>query len=243
MKSRITGALLAAIALGAAACASQSRMGMVQDPATGLQFGSVVEKNIFVDPSQFKNRRIKVTVRNTSGDPALEMNEFRSRIVSAFASKGYEPHDGDDFGIRLDLNVMRSSQIQESYAKEFGFLGAAAGGLAGLRADQRASTTGIGILSGATLGSIIGSHITDDTYIIIAEVRIGITDRRIATSDKTIIFSSSDSKPEREQADFKPFVRQGGTHVAVFAGGRNVAQPQIAEQVRQRLFRIVSDII
>ena len=36
-------------------CAAPARMGMVKDPETGLQFGSKIEKNLFVDSSQFKN--------------------------------------------------------------------------------------------------------------------------------------------------------------------------------------------
>lgn len=74
--SRVWVALMAsaawmAVILGS--CAPPQRMGMVVDPATGLQYGSVIEKNIVVDSSQFENKRIKVRIRNTSGDAAFDM--------------------------------------------------------------------------------------------------------------------------------------------------------------------------
>ena len=108
-----------------------ARMGMVKNPETGLQIGSVVEKNLVTDASFYKNRKIKVRTRNTSGDPAFDLAGFTSRLRSAYAGAGYEPTAGDDFGLLVDVNVMYSGQVQNNLAGEFGFLGAAAGGLAG----------------------------------------------------------------------------------------------------------------
>jgi hypothetical protein len=222
-------------------CNSQSRLGMVKDPQTGLQYGSIVEKNVVIDAAQFRNRKIKVSTRNTSGDVALDMGTFAARLRESYAGKGYQPTDADDFGIRVDLNVMRSSQIQDNYALEYGFLGAAAGGIAGYRSDTRAGTA-IGTVSGATLGAILGSFDTQDTYIVVAEVAIAILDSRTGVTERTITFSRSPRLEERE-TEIRPFREVGRTRVAVFAGGRNVGQAEIAEAVRQRLARIVGDII
>jgi hypothetical protein len=232
-------AILTAIILGG--CSSPSRLGMVKDPQTGMQYGSVVEKNVVIDAVQFRNRKIKVSTRNTSGDIALDMGTFASRLRESYADKGYQPTDGDDFGIRVDLNVLRSSQIQKNHALEYGFLGAAAGGIAGYRSDARAGTA-IGTASGATLGAILGSFDTDDTYIVVAEVAIAILDTRAGVTERTITFSRSPRVEERE-ADIRPFREVGRTRIAVFAGGRNVGQAEIAQEVRQRLARIVGDII
>lgn len=233
--------LVLAVAIVVAGCSSPSRLGMVKDPQTGLQYGAVVEKNVVIDAVQFRNRKIKVSTRNTSGDTALDMGAFASRLRDSYAGKGYQPTDADDFGIRIDLNVLRSSQIQENYALEYGFLGAAAGGIAGYRSDARAGTA-IGTLSGATLGAVLGSFDTQDTYIVVAEVAIAIVDTRTGVTERTVTFSRSPRLEERD-TDVRPFREVGRTKVAVFAGGRNVGQAEIAEQVRQRLARIVGDII
>lgn len=238
-------ASLAAVAFVIAAlsaCAPMTRLGMVKQPDTGLQFGSVVENNIFVDPAQFANRKIKVTTRNTSGDPAFYLTEFTDSLKSSYANKGYEPVDSDEFGIRLDVNVIYSGQVQQNLMNEFAFLGAAAGGITGTGVSG-ATGTAAGIVAGLTLGAILGSYVTEDTYIVVAEVAIGLTDTK-ATTEKSIIFSRSPGvEEEEEEPDFKPFRRQTRTQIAVFAGGRNTPQSRIADEVRERLIRIVSDII
>jgi hypothetical protein len=237
---RITG-LAIALCVAVAGCSSPSRLGMVKDPETGLQFGSVVENNLFVDAAQFKNRKIKVSTRNTSGDVALSMGEFTETLRSSYSGKGYQPTDADDFGIRVDLNVLRSSQVQENHALEYAFLGGTAGGIAGYRSNAR-SGTAIGIASGATLGAILGSYDTRDTYIVIAEVAIGVMDQRSGVTERTVTFRRSPRVEERE-TEVRPFREVARTRIAVFAGGRSVTQADISNAVRQRLARIVGDII
>lgn len=226
-----------------AGCADAPRMGMVRDAQTGLQFGSQIERNLFMDSSQFKNRAIKVTTRNVSGDQAYQLSTFNNDLNNAFSRKGYVPTTADSFGIKLDLNVLYSGHVQQNMATQFAFLGGAAGGIAGYRSDAGTAT---GILVGATLGSILGSYVTDDTYIIVAEVSFGVTDSigDAQLDKKTITFGSSPKLQEESiPRNFKPFREVLRTKIAVFAGGRNVSQQQIAEQVKRRLISIVSDAI
>jgi hypothetical protein len=225
-------------------CASPARMGMVKDPYSGIQLGSVVEKNLFVDSSQFQNRTIKVTTRNTSGDPYYNLDSLTGSLKQALYSKGYSPTDADSFGIKLDLNVLYSGQVQRNLSSQFSFLGASAGGISGYRSNSAGSTFG-GIVLGATIGSILGSYVTEDTYIIIAEVSIGVTDNVAGNTDKkTITFGSSPKMQEEViSKNFRPFREMLRTKVSVFAGGTNTAQHHIAEQVRQRLIGIVGDAI
>jgi hypothetical protein len=234
--------------LALAACNPQPRMGMVVDPATGLQYGATVERTLAVDASQFGDRRFKVRARNASGDPALDMRSLIGRIEDAYAAKGFQPSQGDDFAILLDVVVEYSGQISTNMSKEYAFLGAAAGGIAGYRSSAEAGTA-IGAVTGATLGYIIGSYDTQDTYIVIAKVTMGL--REAAESGKrSITFSRSPGRdPEleeerraRERA-FKPWNRTWESRVAVYAGGRSTPQHRIADQVRQRLASIVSDMI
>lgn len=226
-------------------CAASARMGMVQDPQTGLQIGSKIEKNLFIDSSQFKNRAIKVTTRNASGDQAYQLSALSGEFESAFSRKGYLPVRDDSFGIKIDINVLYSGQIQQNMSSQFAFLGGAAGGIGGARSDMVGSTAA-GMLVGATIGSIIGSYITEDTYILVAEVTLGISDNQVAGSgDKKVINFSSSPKLQEEKlvSNFTPFREVIRTKIAVYAGGTNVSQQQIASQVRYRLMSIVSDAI
>ena len=226
-----------------------ARGGMVKDPATGLQFESVVEKdtNIVTDASFYANKKIKVRTRNTSGDTAFDLRQFKDRLRSAYASNGYEPSNAGDFGLLIDVNVMYSGQIQRNLSNEFGFLGAAGGGVAGAAIGGDAIGAAGGVLAGAVFGSIVGSYVTDDTYIIVLEVTFGVI-KEIKGSKKTITFSRSpkynyEKEDEEINRNKRGFKKTYKSKIAVFAGGRNVPQSRIAEEVRQRIIRIVSDII
>jgi hypothetical protein len=228
-----------------AGCAYQPQNGMIIDSRTGLALGSIVEKNIFLDSSQFLNRSIKISIRNISGDQSYNLESFYNNLENAFSRKGYIPVSDDNFGIKLDINVLYSGLVRRNLAARFGFLAGAAGGIVGHNIDSGTGTAA-GILSGVTLGSIIGSYVTDDTYIIITEVSIGVTDSldNNHSNKKTITFSSSPKMQEEDiPQNFRPFREVLRTKIAVFAGGRNIRQQQITEQVKQRLVNIVCNII
>ena len=129
----LAGVLTLAVTL--AACGNianpPTRLGMVKQPDTGLMFGSVIEKNLVTDASFYKNRKIKVRIRNTSGDVAFGLRQFTNEVRAAYASSGYQLTDGEDFGLLVDVNVRYSGQVQTNLSNEFGFLGAAAGGIVG----------------------------------------------------------------------------------------------------------------
>jgi hypothetical protein len=223
-------------------CAPQQRMGMVLDNNTGLQFGSVVENNFLIDSSQFENKKIKLRIRNTSGDQEFDLRRFKSAIEQSYMSKGYEPSNADDFGILIDVNVVYSGQISTNLSTEFAFLGAAAGGIIGARSNAEAGTA-IGLVSGITLGAILGTFVTDDTYIVVADVNVAVTDLSRTERKTTIIFGADDKEEERASSGFKPFRERLQTGISVYAGGRSISQSRIAEQVRQRLVRILADVI
>lgn len=77
----------------------------------------------------------------------------------------------------------------------------------------------------------------------------GEESRDVKRSKKTITFSRSlKNRHEAEDEDIKSRRRRGfrnswDNRVAVFAGGLNTPQSRIAGEVRQRIIRIVSDII
>jgi len=212
---------LAVLCIGLSNCAPKRHQGFLRDPITGIEYGSVVERNIFVDSSQFEDRTMKVTMRNVSGDSNYELGHFRTRVEDSFRNKGYVPIQSGDFGIRLDLNVLYSGHVQEDMAAEYGFLGAAAGGIVGYRSDADAGTA-IGVLSGATLGSIVGSYVRKDTYIMVAEVSIGCSRPEAYKHEKKVTSGSSPKlQPDYEDTSirgFSPFAEVLRTRLAVFAG-------------------------
>jgi hypothetical protein len=224
-----------------------TRMGMVKDPKTGLMFGSVIENSLVTDSSFYKNNKLKVRVRNTSGDVNFGLRQFEGKLRQAYAGAGYEPTTASDFGLLIDVNVMYSGQAQSNLASEYGFIGAAAGGIAGYRSQANAGTA-IGVVAGATLGSILGSFITDDTYIIVARISFGVIKESVE-SKKRVTFSQSAKLKNLEDPDEddkvikRGFKKQYSTQVAVFAGGRNVTPDEIAAQVRERMIRIFSEFI
>lgn len=227
-------------------CAPLHRSGFIEDPETGIQYGSVVERNIFLDASQFENKKIKVTLRNVSGEASYDLTYFKSELEKRFQSKGYLPSSSDDFGIKLDVNVLNSGHVQRNMQKEYAFLGGSAGGIVGYRSNAEAGTA-IGILSGATLGSIIGSYVTEDTYIVIAQVSIGVSGPISDKNKRKVTFGSSPKLQKDYNEGYSkgitPFKQVLRTNVAVYAGGRNVSHGDVVDRVKRRLVRIVSDII
>jgi hypothetical protein len=224
---RLTAIAMAVALAALAGCAPRQHPGMVVDPATGLQYGSVIERNLVIDSSQFENPRLKLRIRNTSGDPAFDLAGFRDALENAYRAKGYEPVADDGFGVILDVNVLYSGQTSENLSAEYGFLGAAAGGV-----------------GGATLGAIIGSYITDDTYIVVAEVTLAVPDGRSGSTEKKIQFGvDGQTDSDIRKSGRRRFDEQIRSGIAVYAGGRNAAQADIAEGVRRRFGRILADVI
>ena len=222
------------------ACAPQSRMGMIVDRKTGLQYGSTIQRNIVVDPSLFQNRRIKLRIRNTSGKSEFGIRQFRRQLLSAFESTGYDTKPNDDFGILVDINVMYAGQASRNLGVEFAFLGGAAGGLA--VGSGELATAGA-IVGGATLGAIIGSHVTKDTYMIVAEVTIGVVDQRRGKTEETLVFGASKRKMKTRARAYKGFDRRAQTKIAVYAGGTSIGPSRVSVEVNRRLVSIISDII
>ncbi len=235
--------LLAVAAVTTMGCAQPARYGMVEDPETGLMLGSVIERNLVIDASQLENRSIKLNLRNASGDPSYDLSKFRQHMLEALRAKGYTPTDGDDFGVKFDVNVLYSGHIQSNLTNQYGFLGAAAGGAAGYRGQNEWRNSAAGAVAGATLGAIVGSYVRDDTYITVAEVTVAIADQYRGTTKKTVTFSSSPPMQETVPSSIKPFEALLQTKVAVYAGGRNTAQRQVSDGVRERLVHIVADAI
>ena len=58
-------------------------------------------------------KKVKVRIRNTSGDVAFDLNNFQSQIENAYRDIGYEPTSEEDFGFLIDVNVKYSMNSPE----------------------------------------------------------------------------------------------------------------------------------
>lgn len=249
MRSLLAVAAVAVLLGLAVACAPTTNMGMVRDEATGYQFGSVVERSLTTDPSFYRNRRIKLRLRNTSGDLAFDMGGFGQQLREAYRAAGYTPVEDDSFGLLLDVNVTYSGHIQQTLTREYGFLGGAVGGAAGLYRGRDVPAAVGGLVAGAALGSIMGSYMAQDTYIVISTVTFGTVREPLRRDGRTVIFDRSiqghpeDDLEEEERRRRRSLRDSVHTRVAVYAGGRNVRQGEISGATRERLARILSGFL
>lgn len=222
------------------------RLGMVVDEQSGLMFGSAIEGSLVTDATFYTNKTLKVRTRNTSGDVAFDLDGFTNDLKAAYGNKGYEPiRDGETFGLMMDVNVLYSGQIQTNQAVQFSVIGGLLGQTYGGVTDRGKITA---TATGAALGHVIGQYATEDTYMIVAEVTFGVV-KQYQTSKKRVTFSRSeklvnlDDPTQGEQVYARGFKKTFSTQFTVYAGGRNLNQSDIAEQVRQRAVRIAADFI
>lgn len=242
MKTRL---LFLSLTLLVIACAPPQRYGMVKQRDTGLMYGAHTSGSFVMDPDQFENNALKVTVRNTSGDTQFTLHSFKKQLEQAYLEKGYRQAQGKDFGIKVDVNVTYSGQLSQNAALEYGLIGGVAGGIAGGVMGQSSSNNMINYavapITGATAGAILGSYVTDDTYLVVTKVTVGIIRHKVEHKKTTIVFDSSKHKERKEP--FKRYDAAGTITVAVYGGGRNIYQEEIVQEVRKRIKLILQDII
>ncbi|WP_291328350.1 complement resistance protein TraT [Desulfovibrio sp. UCD-KL4C] len=224
-------------------CQSRQRMGMIREKGTGLMYGSYMNGNLFMDPSQFSNPTIKLSIRNTSGDPAIDLKALRNDIEQAYRDKGYKITKGKNYGIHIDINMRYSGQISSNMAIEYGLMGAAAGGYVGSKSPSTVDGAILGTAGGATVGTILGSYSTEDTYIMVADVAIGLVDTLAKRKKYVINFGDTQIKKYDEDTGFTAYRASERSQVAVYAGGDNTPQSKIVNGVTLRFKRILEDAI
>ncbi|MBF0142147.1 MAG: hypothetical protein HQL57_05715 [Magnetococcales bacterium] len=241
--------LLALLGLVAGCATSTSQdLGLVEDPETGILLGSTIDRSVSLDSSFFENSRIKVKVRNTSGDAVFDLFGFHKEIETAYAQQGYPPTSKDDYGLLLDINVHHSGQIHEEWTGAGIGAGFFAGKMVGANMpDAGGQVKAVAI--GTVLGGLLGRFMKQNTYLIAVHVSCSIFDPPAKREGKSITFSRStmgdpELDEERQERIGKRKLKQTvGFEVVAYGGGRNVQQSEIAEPVRKRLVRIIKNII
>ncbi|HAS89604.1 MAG TPA: hypothetical protein DCS48_09925 [Desulfovibrio sp.] len=224
-------------------CRSKQRMGMVREQSTGLLYGSVTSNNFVVDPSQFDPPKLKLTIRNTSGDPAVNLKALRRALETAYKNKGYKIAKTGKYSAHLDINLRYSGQISEDRVNEISLWGGTGGAYMGASIGQTLDALVLGSASGAAIGAIVGQYATRDTYIMVADVVLGIVDKYAKKRKSIVQFDDTQIKWEDEDDGFSAYRTRESIQAAVYAGGDNTPQSQIVRGVTLRFKRILQDII
>jgi hypothetical protein len=244
-RTLLTTGLATGLAALASGCQRPNRGDMVVDSKTNRMYGMRSdEPPIFTDPAMFPNRRMKLSLRNLSGDPAWDLDGSRSQIYRAFLDKGYEPSDGNDFGLKVDLNVLRSKQFDADMMSEFAILGGSAGGVYGSRRQAAGvgSGTAMGIVAGATLGAIAGLFTADNIYVVVTQATFGIR-RHSEKPRRVITFDGSPRVEDWEESGYGSFRQVSRVTIANYGGGMRVGQDDIADDIRSRAIRSLTSFI
>ncbi|BCS87035.1 complement resistance protein TraT [Pseudodesulfovibrio sediminis] len=250
-KKRQTLPIVLALVLVLTACVArqQNPHQLVEDEKTGYSYGAIKDGEFIADPAMFRNAKLKLRIRNTTGDSSLDIKIFRQQLEKSYGDLGYEITDGDDFGILLDVNVRYFGQVTEMLPAEYSFLGAAAGGVVGATpgiqsgrsADSLTGAAG-GAVVGAALTEIMRNYATEETFIIISSITMGtVMPERV--EDETTISFVTGKKVKEKKTNFKGFRSRDTVNLAVYAGGMMAAKSDIINEVRARHLRILRDII
>ncbi len=234
--------MLAALVL-MTGCRTKQRMGMVRDQNTGLLYGSMTSSNFVIDPSQFDTPVLKLTIRNTSGDPAINLKALRNSLEAAYRDKGYKIVKTGKYSMHLDINLRYSGQISQNMVDEISLWGGAGGAYAGASIGQTIDSVVLGSASGAAIGTIIGQYTTQDTYIMKADVVLGIVDKYAKKRRYVVQFEDTQIKWDDEDDGFTSYRSRERIQAAVYAGGNNTPQSKIVRGVTLRFKGILQDII
>jgi len=222
---------------------------LVEDEKTGYSYGAAKSGEFIADPSMFRNSKLKLRIRNTTGDTSLDLKNFRQQLEDSYRSVGYEISNSDDFGILLDINVKYFGQVTEMLPAEYTFLGAAAGGVGGSVVGMRSGkgtdvVTGMaaGTIVGAALTEILRNYATEETFIIISSITMGTVMPEHIEDESTISFVTG-KKIREKKTNFKGFRSRETINLGVYAGGRMAGKSDIIDEVRNRHLRILKDII
>lgn len=223
----------------------RNKYNLVEDEKTGYSYGSIKAGEFLADPAMFRNSKLKLRIRNTTGDPSLNIYSFRQQLMDAYENVGYEMTSGDDFGILLDVNVKYFGQITDALPVEYSFLGGVAGSAIGMQSVSSSNALAglaAGFTVGAALTEIIRQYATDETFIIISSITMATVMPEHIEDQSTLTFVTG-KKIRDKKTNFRGFRSRNTVDLAVYAGGFMAGKSDIIDEVRERHLRILQDII
>lgn len=243
----VSGALGLPLASLAAGCAG----GAYRDQ--GLMIGSTVSRNLFMDANQFGNKSVKVRLRNSSGDPSIDMTRMRGDVEANLRSAGYSIANATA-GIVMDANLYFLNNVATGRQRASNDVGALLGGVAGYEAAK--GRGGVGAGSGAILGAIAGATLQDvlrqhneyGSYLAVCDVNLGVVRQQNTKRDNFVIGGNRfDQDRQREQEDqaltFESFALRETVKVYVWAGDLSTRKDNLMWAIQERLARVVANLI
>lgn len=236
-------ALVALSPLALAGCAAADH------PEQNFRIGSVVSRNLFVDSSQFGNRRVKLRLRNSSGDPSMEMMRMRSDIEEGLRSAGYSIVERN-FGLLIDANLYFMNTVATGRQRASNEVGALLGGVAGyeMAKGRGGLSAGSGVILGAVVGStlldVLRSHSEYDSYLAVCDVNIGVV-RQQSTNRDSFVIGGNRFEREREHLNptFESFAMRETVKVYVYAGDRRGRRDHVIWAIQDRMARVVANLV
>lgn len=218
-----------------------------------FQIGSATSKNLFVDSSQFANRTIKLRLRNSSGDPKLEVARLRQSIESGLRSAGYELSD-QNFGILMDVNAYQFKTTESANVTTSSGVGMLLGGVVGYESAKRSNDIGsgsgaiLGAIAGAAIEEIIRNHGARSTYLALCDVNIGVVRQESTKNDRFTIGGNKiernqDEERDREKDTYTGFAMRDTIRVAVYAGDDSSQAGQTVGAIVDRLGRVIANLL
>lgn len=213
-----------------------------------LKIGSATSKNVFIDASQFANRTVKVRLRNSSGDPSIDVSSLRVAVESGLRTAGYQIAE-QNFGILVDVNLYFMNSVAQGRQRASNEVGALLGGVAGYEMAKRPGGMGAG--SGALLGAIAGATLQDvlrysneyDTYLVLTDVNIGVVKQENKKKDFFVIGGNRIEQREEDNGTFESFAMRETLKVAVYGGDKRERRTQVMNAMQDRLTHVLSNLL
>ena len=216
-----------------------------------FQIGSATSRNIFVDSSQFANKTIKLRLRNSSGDPDLDIDRLRQSIEAGLRSAGYSISD-KNFGIVMDVNAFQFRTAETAHVTSNTGLGMLLGGVVGYEAAKRSGDIGsgsgaiLGAVAGAALEDILRTHGSSSTYLALCDVNIGVVRKESTRNDRFVIGGNKIERAQdedRENQAYEGFAMKDTVRVAVYAGDSTDRAGLTVGAVVDRLGRVIANLL
>ena len=74
-------------------------------------------------------------------------------------------------------------------------------------------------------------------------ISLALVDKKRGRSEGQIVFGKTGDSEKKKEQEFRSFKSRAKANIAVFAGGQNIRQSDVANDVIQRYRRILKDII
>lgn len=215
---------------------------------SAFKIGSSTSKNVFIDPSQFANRTVKIRLRNSSGDPAINVSAIRGAMESGLRSAGYQIGE-QNFGILIDVNLYFMNSVAQGRQRASNEVGMLLGGVAGYEMAKRPGGVGpgsgalVGAVAGATLQEVLRVNNDYDSYLALSEVNIGIVRQENRKKDFFVIGGNRIEQSQEENGTFESFAMRETLKIAVYAGDQRERRAQVMDAIQDRLARVLSSLI